>query len=133
MQLITTLTALLALGISSSASAAAIDIETRQTTDPVLFTYNVGEPGETCGTINWYPSGISSFHQSELPASGCVVFHDWLGIDYDVKTMLVLEAPRCTVNLWSTATCSGPNQYALPSLHCGTTPTGWKSFSLTNC
>ena len=67
MQLTLALVGLLALGTN------AATINTRQ--DPVLFTYQV-EQGGNCSTIDW---NLSDFHQSQLPASKCVVISDLVG------------------------------------------------------
>ena len=69
MQLTQALVGLLALALGTNAAT----INTRQ--DPVLFTYQV-QQGGNCSTIDW---NLSDFHQSQLPASKCVVISDLVG------------------------------------------------------
>ncbi|KAK3384861.1 hypothetical protein B0H63DRAFT_509819 [Podospora didyma] len=125
---------LLVLGANAATTPS---LSSRQ--DPVLFTYKVGQGSDTCSTLSW--TNLQSFHQSQLPASGCVVWKDFLGgSEIPVVSLIVAETPKnsaCTVLLYPDASCQSSTQTALTSLHCGNSPWastgGWKSFSLRNC
>ncbi|KAK3322794.1 hypothetical protein B0H66DRAFT_214883 [Apodospora peruviana] len=122
MQLNLGLVGLLAL---SGANAATINI---RKSDPLLFFVALGRSGQTCATMK---GPFKAFHQSQLPADGCVTL-----TDSPVTSFMVGDSPRgdgfCTVVLYTDPVCGNPAPIGIiPTFHC--VDGAFKSFKVQNC